>query len=153
MSGLAPSTPAPAVHSPAVLPRVALGRQPGTAAFAWAIAGVGATFVEAIYRLGGRALATVESGLTVRQWLAFGVNHVIDQCHGPERPQNQQRPGPFLDCAREPLAPVHPGCREEQSRLLDLQQQGIEGSEITHGDHEGEQPSIVFAAAVKACIV
>jgi hypothetical protein len=77
MSGLVPSIPAPEAQSRAVLPSVALGRRPGTAAFAWAIVGVGATFVEAIYRLGGRALATIESGLTVRQWLAFGACVVL----------------------------------------------------------------------------
>jgi hypothetical protein len=39
----------------------------------WAFAGVAATFAEAIYRLGIRALSTVASGLTAPEWCVFAV--------------------------------------------------------------------------------
>lgn len=43
----------------------------------WAVGGVGLTFVEAIYRLGARALDTIAAGLTSLEWLALGVSTLL----------------------------------------------------------------------------
>jgi hypothetical protein len=48
----------------------------GLFASVWAVGAVGATFVEAIYRLGARALALVHSGLSRGEWMLFGVTVV-----------------------------------------------------------------------------
>lgn len=60
---------APELHAPTVL-RVA-SIHPPVALYAWAVGGVALTFAEAIYRLGARALATLQSGLGPAQWLGL----------------------------------------------------------------------------------
>jgi hypothetical protein len=85
----------------------------------WSVVGVGATFVEAIYRLGTRAIGTIESGLAVREWVALAIGVLLlGYAEGYRALQRRFVPhviervlSPDVDYARSPasavFAPLH----------------------------------------------
>ena len=119
MSGFALDASTTRSCKPSPVPSGALSVRGGSSVgvAVWVVVVVGATFIEAIYRLGARAISTVEAGLTVSEWLLFGVGvAMLGYAEGYRALQKRFVPHVIerafsMDCARRPvsaaLAPLY----------------------------------------------
>ncbi|MNS97252.1 hypothetical protein D3C72_1315780 [compost metagenome] len=101
----------------------------------------------------GDITARLEEFDVCGKWGPLGILNVINQSHWPERPQYEQRAGIPFRTAIEALSPVV--CRRgvAQSRLLDLQQQRVEGREVPELHHEVQEHLVVRATVIEARVL